>query len=1438
MATKAIKNKKPEDKESEEEEPPTALSPPQTVHLPPKSLDSGFFVVENDQMKLNMEGNTRNVKTLRRVTSRDSEESFQIDREEPFRSVDLVSPMHNSGSIASASLLSRAKTPVEDDPMYTETPYLLTSRQIETKPALFDKETAREDLFVPEELLKVAYLRMRRKKHNDWDPKHTAYSLSSAFEPSYSSKEDVVGRDLPEGAVESRVEAFWYVDLEQNKGKSADFAAFLTLCRKMKSKEAYLKANLLAAELLDPHFAARSYTGPSSIADIKGNTTFLIDVNRLNGVKVQRWHPGFRGKVQRLLQPCAWLVGSSLFSYFMTLCIVLNTLVLALNHYGIDMEMSNDLDTCNLVFTIIFAAEMGLKIIGLGVIGTFRDKMNVFDCVIVTFSIIELAFLSGSGLSAIKALRVFRAFRAFRVARLFRAMNYMQLIMQKLGESFNNFMYVGLLLFLFIVVFALLGMQLFGGQFEFPEGRPRSNYDNFHYAFLSTFQLLTEENWFIVLYNGMRTSMGNAAAIYFIVWIFLGNFVLLNLFVAILLDSFSSLSDGDNLTGEELSKLLSDKSSLSRQSSDSNFTKERKRQFKFFAKKAAEIQKEDSEDSVSASQESAFARKKTKATLSNNQCDRSFFLFTKASFLRKNCTLFTCSSRFEWGILVIIFISSLKLIWETYLFDEPLGSTKLAVSTNLDIFFTCVFLCEFLLKATSLGFVLDKGTYLRDAWNILDFIIVIFSLIDISTSTMNLAILKVFRLLRALRPLRFISHNKSMRIIVNALIESMSALANAAAMFLIIMLIFGILGVTLLMGKEYSCSNEAFALQSDCERYGFVWKNSPNNFDNVIVAYQSLFVIVSQENWPDQMYQGTDAYSAGHAMVRDYNPSMAYFFVAFTCLGNILFLNLLIAILFGKFENAKKRNSSISELLLQNEQLRWVETMKYIIRTKRVEIKAVVTSRLQLLVIRIINHWGFETFIMGCILGNMMTMALLYDEATVDYIMVLENLNYAFTGIFCLEAVLKMHGLTPANYFRSRWNCFDFCVVFCSLLEITLNLTVFSGGSNSLLRIGPQLARVFRILRVTRLFRMIKKLRMIDDLVGMMALSIPAIMNVFLLLILVFIMYGILGVYLFRSTKSGLIVDDYDNFWTFGQAILTLIKVSTGEDWNYIDYDLSKDVNSWLSACFFQSFVCFTTFIMYNMFIMVMLQEYENYHNNPENSFAKYKDKLIKFNKVWNECVTGDTRMRIDGEGLLAFARAMGMDIGLKEGKTDFEVRKYLNLIGLMTDNQGFVYYHEALFRCFRRIIMTKKVSEPLNRKIIEKEENFYSKRLRKLVKIDKINSMRKLMQGQQSLRTNDMRLLDLVFAKSAFSSWKGYALQLNPVRPLSPDTPALGANDPGKNSPDGSILMDPPEDLKFPKEKLRKTSTLMPPSHSSTHDVKYSRSSTNFSRPRDTHDS
>ena len=135
----------------------------------------------------------------------------------------------------------------------------------------------------------------------------------------------------------------------------------------------------------------------------------------------------------------------------------------------------------NLVFTYIFCAEMALKIIGIGPKNYFRDLMNYLDGAVVLMSIIELVFNSlsnakkGSSLSAFSVVRIFRTFRVLRVARLLRSLHSMQIIIGVIQRSVKSFIYIAMLLFLFVYIYALLGMVLFGDLNKYPVGNNLSN---------------------------------------------------------------------------------------------------------------------------------------------------------------------------------------------------------------------------------------------------------------------------------------------------------------------------------------------------------------------------------------------------------------------------------------------------------------------------------------------------------------------------------------------------------------------------------------------------------------------------------------------------------------------------------------------------------------------------------------------------------------------------------------------------------------------------------------------------------------------------------------------------------------------------------------------------------------------------------------------------
>lgn len=109
---------------------------------------------------------------------------------------------------------------------------------------------------------------------------------------------------------------------------------------------------------------------------------------------------------------------------------------------------------------------------------------------------------------------------------------------------------------------------------------------------------------------------------------------------------------------------------------------------------------------------------------------------------------------------------------------------------------------------------------------------------------------------------------------------------------------------------------------------------------------------------------------------------------------------------------------------------------------------------------------------------NIFTMGLVYEGASDSYNLVLEVINYVFTSIFFLECIFKIIAMGFKGYFMNGWNKFDFFVVLSSIVDIVLGV-VFSqnddSNKGSILRIGPQLARIVRVLRVTRLLKLVKR---------------------------------------------------------------------------------------------------------------------------------------------------------------------------------------------------------------------------------------------------------------------------------------------------------------------------------------------------------------------------
>lgn len=172
---------------------------------------------------------------------------------------------------------------------------------------------------------------------------------------------------------------------------------------------------------------------------------------------------------------------------------------------------------------------MCLKMYSLGFQAYFVSLFNRFDCFVVIGSIIEMILTNTHVMPplGVSVLRCVRLLRIFKVTKYWRSLSN---LVASLLNSIQSIASLLLLLFLFIVIFALLGMQVFGGKFNFEptEDKPRSNFDSFWQSLLTVFQILTGEDWNTVMYDGIRAyggvaSIGIIACIYYIILFICGN---------------------------------------------------------------------------------------------------------------------------------------------------------------------------------------------------------------------------------------------------------------------------------------------------------------------------------------------------------------------------------------------------------------------------------------------------------------------------------------------------------------------------------------------------------------------------------------------------------------------------------------------------------------------------------------------------------------------------------------------------------------------------------------------------------------------------------------------------------------------------------------------------------------------------------------------------
>uniref|UniRef100_A0A8D0SJK6 Voltage-dependent L-type calcium channel subunit alpha n=1 Tax=Sus scrofa TaxID=9823 RepID=A0A8D0SJK6_PIG len=821
--------------------------------------------------------------------------------------------------------------------------------------------------------------------------------------------------------------------------------------------------------------------------DIEGESCGARLAHRISKSKFSRYWRRWNRFCRR---KCRAAVKSSIFYWLVIFLVFLNTLTIASEHYNQPRWLTEVQDTANKALLALFTAEMLLKMYSLGLQAYFVSLFNRFDCFIVCGGILETILVETKVMSPL-GISVLRCVRLLRIFKITRYWNSLSNLVASLLNSVRSIASLLLLLFLFIIIFSLLGMQLFGGKFNFDEMQTRrSTFDNFPQSLLTVFQILTGEDWNSVMYDGIMAYGGPSfpgmlVCIYFIILFICGNYILLNVFLAIAVDN---LADAESLTSaqkeEEEEK---ERKKLARTASP-----EKKQEV--VEKPAVEETKEEKIElkSITADGESPPATKINMDDLQPNENEgkcsypnpetageedeeepempvgprprplselhlkekavpmpeaSAFFIFSPNNRFRLQCHRIVNDSIFTNLILFFILLSSISLAAE-----DPVQHTSFRnhILGNADYVFTSIFTLEIILKMTAYGAFLHKGSFCRNYFNILDLLVVAVSLISFGIQSSAINVVKILRVLRVLRPLRAINRAKGLKHVVQCVFVAIRTIGNIVIVTTLLQFMFACIGVQLFKGKLYTCSDSSKQTEAECKgnyityKDGEVdhpiiqprsWENSKFDFDNVLAAMMALFTVSTFEGWPELLYRSIDSHTEDKGPIYNYRVEISVFFIIYIIIIAFFMMNIFVGFVIVTFQEQGEQEYKNCELDKNQRQC-----VEYALKARPLR-RYIPKNQHQYKVWYVVNSTYFEYLMFVLILLNTICLAMQHYGQSCLFKVAMNVLNMLFTGLFTVEMILKLIAFKPKGYFSDPWNVFDFLIVIGSVIDVILSET-------------------------------------------------------------------------------------------------------------------------------------------------------------------------------------------------------------------------------------------------------------------------------------------------------------------------------------------------------------------------------------------------------------
>ncbi|XP_057675520.1 voltage-dependent L-type calcium channel subunit alpha-1D isoform X2 [Corythoichthys intestinalis] len=1054
----------------------------------------------------------------------------------------------------------------------------------------------------------------------------------------------------------------------------------------------------------------------------------------------RRWNRFCRRK-------CRAAVKSVTFYWLVIILVFLNTLTIASEHYNQPDWLTEVQDVANKVLLAMFTLEMLVKMYSLGLQAYFVSLFNRFDCFVVCGGImetflVELALMSPLGIS------VFRCVRLLRIFKVTRHWASLSNLVASLLNSMKSIASLLLLLFLFIIIFSLLGMQLFGGKFNFDETvTKRSTFDNFPQALLTVFQILTGEDWNTVMYDGIMAyggpaSSGMVVCIYFIILFICGNYILLNVFLAIAVDN---LADAESLNTaqkeEEEAKMRRNSAKELGTEQRVEITQDTDGETKVPVELLLEEDKElysvnDSpvccvdDDNEDLPELPVGPRPKRLSELTIKEKTppipegSAFFIFSSTNPFRVFCHKLINHQIFTNLILIFIMLSSVSLAAEDPIrnfsarniilgyFDYAFTAIftveiLLKILGYADYVFTSMFTFEILIKMTAFGAFLHKGAFCRNYFNLLDLLVVGVSLVSFGIQSSAISVVKILRVLRVLRPLRAINRAKGLKHVVQCVFVAIRTIGNIMIVTTLLQFMFACIGVQLFKGKFYRCTDDAKSSPDECKGTYILynngdtalpmvkerlWFNSDFNFDNVLMAMMALFTVSTFEGWPTLLYKAIDSNRENMGPIYNYRIEISIFFIIYIIIIAFFMMNIFVGFVIVTFQEQGEKEYKNCELDKNQRQC-----VEYALKARPLR-RYIPKNPYQYKFWYVVNSTGFEYVMFVLIILNTLCLAIQHHGQSHLFNYAMDILNMVFTGVFTVEMILKLIAFKPRNYFADAWNTFDALIVVGSVVDIAI--TEINNTEDSA-RISITFFRLFRVMRLVKLLSRGEGIR---TLLWTFIKSFQALPYVALLIAMLFFIYAVIGMQVFGKIAmvDGTQINRNNNFQTFPQAVLMLFRCATGEAWQEImlaclpgklcdqesDYNPGeeKTCGSGFAIIYFITFYMLCAFLIINLFVAVIMDNFD-YLTRDWSILGPHH--LDEFKRIWSE-YDPEAKGRIKHLDVVTLLRRIQPPLGFGKLCPHRVACKRLVAMNMPLNSDGTVMFNATLFALVRTALKIK----------------------------------------------------------------------------------------------------------------------------------------------------